>query len=94
MYDSRPYLTNLYIIKMSKSPSKRVIQNKIYLTFLEANILPIQSRVLASELQSLGIENIISIELLANEFLITTPKGEFKLKSVDVDYPFIYLSKA
>ncbi len=70
-------------------------QEQFYSTFKRAGIMPIQSRILALELQNENITQIKSVNLdsVRNRYNIETDKGKFTIANQNVDLPFVDLRK-
>ena len=70
-------------------------QEQFYSTFKRAGIMPIQSRILALELQQENITEIksVNLDIIRNRFNIQTNKGKFTIAKQQVDLPFVDLRK-
>ena len=70
-------------------------QEQFYSLLKRAGIMPIQSRILAVELQGENISEIknVNLDKVTNRFIIQTDLGKFTITKQDVDLPFVDLAK-
>lgn len=70
-------------------------QERFYSLLKRAGIMPIQSRILAVELQGENISEIknVNLDRVSNRFKIETDLGQFSITNQNVDLPFVDLRK-
>ena len=68
-------------------------QEQFYSLFKASGIAPIQSRILALELQEQNVVNVenVTFDQTKNRFKIQTNKGLFSITKQNVDLPFVDL---
>lgn len=70
-------------------------QEQFYSLLKRAGIMPVQSRILAVELQGENISEIknVNLDRVSNRFKIETDLGQFSITNQNVDLPFVDLRK-
>lgn len=70
-------------------------QEQFYSLLKRAGIMPIQSRILAVELQGENISEIknVNLDRVTNKYIIQTDIGKFTITKQDIDLPFVDLAK-